>query len=593
MIRWRKATPVQQPKSIQSFVGSLSIRVEGDTAYVDVRGRESLEALYRDASATATVARLRLVVHGWKPIAKSWSGKSGALPGLTRLSFEVNAGDAKTQCATIEIESSIDATVWEFARAAYPLLYPLRRRYSTVSPRVVFDRDVDESMRFASPETMTRPIIVTPKVGSLLTNDLVVAGADVDHESVDSAKVLRWEPHETAMSLPSFNIRVYNPFHRLDRGKQGMAATLSLPSPRALELHTEDGLLKKVPTGAPLGRTVMAALRKVEHVDLSQLRLDESVEHNALRSRLVEMAASGVVLHGLNTAGPVGGFDDGLRVLMQAAYGQPSWLQRDARSQAQSRSAMRGHSQQWAASPGRGASASPPSVSVLLSTRRSNELAAVLEAIANQTYPNIEVLIACHGCPAPDLSQLSEAARAPIARIVEISGDVVFGAVMGQLTAMASGELLVKMDDDDLYGPEHLWDLVLAHSFSEAEVVGKLPDRVFIEDVNIAAFLHHRSEYYAKSVAGGTMLMSTADVRSVGGWRPLEQAIDRGLIDRFKADGGLIYATSSIGFVYVRHGRGHTWSTDEQRFLDKAVEQAQGVPALALGIGVCEAVSTQ
>ncbi len=589
MIRWRKATPEPQPVQNQAPVGSLAVRVDGDTAYVDVRGRESLETLYRHASATVPVSRLRLVVHGWKPITKTWSGKSGALPGLTKLSFEIIEGDAKTRHATIEIESSTDAAVWEFARAAYPLLYPLRRGYRTVSPRVVLDRGVGTSMRFASPETMARPIVSTPKVGSLLTNDLVIAGEDLDCESVDSAKVLRWVPGDPATSSPRFNIRVHNPFHRLGRGRQGAATTLSMPSPNTLELHTEDGLLKGMSSAAPLSRAVMAALRKVEHVDLSKLRLGGFAEHDLMRSRLVEMAACGVVMHGLDAADPVLGFDDDLRVLLQAPYGQPSWLQRDARSQAQSRAAMRAHSYQWTTS--LGDSASLPSVSVLLSTRRSGELAPVLEAIAKQTYPNMEVLIACHGCAAPNLSQLNEEARAQISTIVEISGDVVFGAVMGQLTALASGELLTKMDDDDLYGPEHLWDLVLAHSFSEAEVVGKLPDRVFLEDVNVAAFLHHRSEYYAKSVAGGTMLMSAADVRSVGGWRPLRQAIDRGLIDRFKADGGLIYATSSIGFVYVRHGRGHTWSTDEQRFAAKAVERAEGVPDLALGIGVLESVA--
>jgi len=170
--------------------------------------------------------------------------------------------------------------------------------------------------------------------------------------------------------------------------------------------------------------------------------------------------------------------------------------------------------------------------------------------------------------------------------VFEIGADVVFGEVMAQLTARASGELLAKMDDDDLYGPEHLWDLVLAHGYSDAEIVGKLPDRVFFQERNISAFLNYRSEYYARSVAGGTMLMAKSDLLSVGGWRPLAQAIDKGVITRFRQDGGLVYAASSVGFVYVRHARGHTWAADEDELLSKAVDIVEGVPDLALGIGV-------
>jgi hypothetical protein len=30
------------------------------------------------------------------------------------------------------------------------------------------------------------------------------------------------------------------------------------------------------------------------------------------------------------------------------------------------------------------------------------------------------------------------------------------------------------MDDDDFYGPEHVWDLVVARLYSGAEIVGKV-----------------------------------------------------------------------------------------------------------------------
>ena len=38
-----------------------------------------------------------------------------------------------------------------------------------------------------------------------------------------------------------------------------------------------------------------------------------------------------------------------------------------------------------------------------------------------------------------------------------------------------------KVDDDDRYGPEHIWDLVLARQFSGATVVGKGAEFVYLE----------------------------------------------------------------------------------------------------------------
>ena len=47
------------------------------------------------------------------------------------------------------------------------------------------------------------------------------------------------------------------------------------------------------------------------------------------------------------------------------------------------------------------------------------------------------------------------------------------GLLGAEATRVAQGTLLTKVDDDDLYGPEHVWDLVLARCYSGAAVVGK------------------------------------------------------------------------------------------------------------------------
>ena len=587
MIRWRRLAQKKNQPSTPQNLGRPLIRVDDAAAHIEAWDRESLELLFRDELATKQVTEFHLILHGWKPITKRWSGKSGWVPGLIELNFVVGTDGPKQ--ARIHMVSREECSVWEFARAAYPLLYPVRRRHELSSPRIALARSASGPLRFLGGHPMGNPIATEPAASTMLANDLVVASVDGQLDNVSTADTLRCSVIESRDTEARINLRLHNPRGRLDRWKEGLEARLSQAGYGALQLVTDDRVLKTFDTGLPLDSSVVSVTHKIEHVDLAGLQIDGLVGH-----RLAELAATGVVLHGLDAIPRVEPIHEDLEQLMRQPYGAPSWLERDARSQAQSRTAMREHAYQLQLSGDvHKVPAALPTVSILLSTRRPEGLAEVLAAIGRQTYRNFEVLIACHGSPAPDLSSLPASSLTNVADVFEIGADVVFGDVMAKLTARASGELLAKMDDDDLYGPEHLWDLVLAHGYSDAEIVGKLPDRVFFEAKNLSVFLSYRSEYYARSVAGGTMLMAKSDLLSVGGWRPLAQAVDKGVITRIRQDGGLIYATSSVGFVYVRHARGHTWAADEEDLLAKAVDTFEGVPELALGIGVQPDAPTQ
>ncbi|HZK35505.1 MAG TPA: hypothetical protein VFC57_00920, partial [Aeromicrobium sp.] len=374
------------------------VRVDGSAAHVEAWDRESLELLFRDEFATTPVTEFHLIVHGWKPITKLWSGKSGWIPGLIELSFVVGTDGPKR--ASIDIVSREECSVWEFARAAYPLLYPVRRRHELTSPRIALTGSVPGQLRFLGGHPMGNPIATEPAASTLLANDLVVASGDDQLDDVSTADTLRFSHIESRGAEARINLRLHNPLGRLDRGKKGLEARLSQTGDGSLRLLTDDQTLATIPAGAPLNSSAVASIRKIEHVDLAGLATGGPVGH-----RLAELAATGVVLHGLDSHSRIEAIHPNLERLLRQPYGVPSWLERDARSQAQSRMAMRDHAYQLHLSKDlRRTPAVPPQVSILLSTRRPMDLAAVLTAIGGQTYPNFEVLIACHGSPAPDLS---------------------------------------------------------------------------------------------------------------------------------------------------------------------------------------------
>lgn len=223
-----------------------------------------------------------------------------------------------------------------------------------------------------------------------------------------------------------------------------------------------------------------------------------------------------------------------------------------------------------------------PTVSVLLATHRPERLEHALLMITQQTYPYVQVIVAVHGDEPTtvDVRGLLEGWGGHWA-IIGVPADRNLGQVLQEATDRAEGDLLTKMDDDDYYGAEHIWDLVLARMYSGAQIVGKALDYIHLAAQDCTVFRPtYRAEKYADFVAGGTILISRGDLASVGGWRPIAKSVDRALLDRVLAHGGLVYRTHGLGYVYVRHGATENTSRVlDDHFLTKTVATYPGLLA--------------
>ena len=212
-----------------------------------------------------------------------------------------------------------------------------------------------------------------------------------------------------------------------------------------------------------------------------------------------------------------------------------------------------------------------PSVSAVLLTNRETYLTHSMQQIAKLDYPNLQVVVGLHGLELTSarIAELKDLAGREI-EFISISSNLSFGAAMQLVSQSADGELITKMDDDDYYGSNHLWDLVLARMYSGAQVVGKALDWIYLEGEDTTVFRPtYAAEKYSFFVAGGTILISRADLDAVGGWRPVSKSIDRALLESVKQVGGLIYRTHGLGYIYVRHLAPHTASVSSEHFLSK------------------------
>jgi len=224
-----------------------------------------------------------------------------------------------------------------------------------------------------------------------------------------------------------------------------------------------------------------------------------------------------------------------------------------------------------------------PTVSVIMASRRAKNLEKVVEAIAQQTYVEMEVILATHGIEMPIGIETTLQEAGIHYEIVAAAGDAMFGSVLAAASRRASGRLLAKMDDDDLYSCTHIEDLVLAHLLSGADLVGKGAEFVHLEKSNATIRRFVDGAYSnSRTIAGGAIAVTRDAFDRAGGWADVHRHVDQALIRDVLASGGSVFRTHGMGYVLVRHDD-HTWQSDEARFLDQAEDQWSGVPDWILG----------
>ena len=226
-----------------------------------------------------------------------------------------------------------------------------------------------------------------------------------------------------------------------------------------------------------------------------------------------------------------------------------------------------------------------PDVSIILPTRRPSLLRRSLQTAARQTYPHLELVLALHGEGFPD--EIDTSVLPFQVEVVRVPSQAVFGSVLNLATEVVGGELLTKMDDDDLYSDEHVWDLVLAREFSGGNLVGKGAEFVHLvgSDRTIHRFVGGGESYSRTStIAGGAMLIAVDDLVDAGGWRQVSTAVDRALATDLTRKGGRVYRTHGHGYMLVRHGNGHTWNAPDSYFLDQAESMRPGCDLAFAGI---------
>ena len=226
----------------------------------------------------------------------------------------------------------------------------------------------------------------------------------------------------------------------------------------------------------------------------------------------------------------------------------------------------------------------PPTVSVVMATRRPDFLEHALGQLEDQSYPSMEVIVVLHGDAFPESvdSRLAEVESVNL-EVIRVSGDLVFGQALNVGISRTNGVIVTKWDDDDWYGRDHVWDLVLALEYSGADLVGKAAEFVYVAELDITVRrFPEGADTVSRTIAGGTLAAGRDTLKAIGGFPPVPRFVDQGLLARLVDRGGVPFRTHGYGYLLNRHGE-HTWSIDTDYFLDASFRQWRGLQLIEAG----------
>ncbi len=225
-----------------------------------------------------------------------------------------------------------------------------------------------------------------------------------------------------------------------------------------------------------------------------------------------------------------------------------------------------------------------PSVSVIVATNRPEMVRRIFNIVKEQDHKNLELVFALHGDGFEDSYPDFSKSALPVT-MLRCPKETIFGHVLAEASSVAKGEWIAKMDDDDWYGKEHVSDLLLAASYSEADLVGKGSEFVYLEeeDLTIRRDLGD-SEVESRTIGGGAMLVKAEVFREIYGWRELSRGVDIALIDDVVSNGGRVWRTHPFGYLLRRTKNQHTWEVDDNYFLRYADQKWQGFASELVGV---------
>lgn len=212
-------------------------------------------------------------------------------------------------------------------------------------------------------------------------------------------------------------------------------------------------------------------------------------------------------------------------------------------------------------------------VSVITSTKRKWTLTEYIERLNNQSIVKLDVTLLTHGfeLDSQEKDEYQKQAKFNINFLAQ-SSNVSFGDCLNECISLTTKEYFTKIDDDDYYYENYLIDSWIAKQYSNADIVGKHAQFVYLESNEMVLQRFERQQYkYTEYVAGATIFCKTDFIKQYL-FSDLPKAVDSDLLRRVREDKGRLYCLHPYEFCIFRANdkSEHTWQIEDTRLLKSA-----------------------
>jgi SAM-dependent methyltransferase len=222
-----------------------------------------------------------------------------------------------------------------------------------------------------------------------------------------------------------------------------------------------------------------------------------------------------------------------------------------------------------------------PHIDVMVATKRPQQLETVFDNLGRQTYPHFSLWLITHGV-SPDrgkVQELADRAGVNLATVVEVDESVILGDVFNIGFGETQSDIIAKMDDDDFYGAEYLWDLYSAFDFSGAEVAGKWAHYVYLEGADTTIYRFKDYEYRFTDVVAISTLMMQREVLEVEKFPAMAWGSGSVFLRALGAQGGRVFAGDRWNYLYRRGSDGdrNTFPISDMKLMSNSDVVCRGV----------------
>lgn len=208
-----------------------------------------------------------------------------------------------------------------------------------------------------------------------------------------------------------------------------------------------------------------------------------------------------------------------------------------------------------------------PKISAVVSTIRPQQIQHILSTVGAQRNVDVELILVSHGFTIhrEEFERLAANSKVSNFHILEMDGELTLGDCLNEAVSLASGDFITKMDDDDLYGENYLFDQVAALRYSGASIVGKQAHFMYLADSDATLLRFAEREHRFTNMVMGPTILGHAEIFKTTPFESRSRGEDTQFLRDVIGGGGTIYSSDRFNFMQMRgnDGAAHTWDVSD------------------------------